>query len=56
MKEYDLELTKNQKGQEKLIPSIIKIRELFPREDADELKRILVKLRKILSDNVKTQI
>ena len=44
------------KGQEKLIPSIIKIKEQFPREDADELKRILVKLRKILSDNVKTQI
>ncbi|MGN0015306.1 MAG: MarR family winged helix-turn-helix transcriptional regulator [Candidatus Gastranaerophilaceae bacterium] len=43
-------------SQEKLIPSIMKLKEIFPKEDCDELKRILEKLRKILSDNVETQI
>lgn len=44
------------KGQEILTPSIKKIKELFSKEDADELKRILEKLRKLLAENVKTQI
>lgn len=44
------------KGQEIIAPSIVKIKELFSKEDADELKRILQKLRKILAENVETQI
>lgn len=39
-----------------LTPSILKIREKFTEKDSEELKRILKKLRKILSDNVETQI
>lgn len=41
---------------DKLLPSITKLKELFPKEDVSELRRILTKLRQILSTTVKTQI
>ncbi len=43
-------------GVEKLAPSIMKTREQFTDEDSQELKRILRKLRRILAENVTTQI
>lgn len=39
-----------------LAPSIFKLREEFTEKDSEELIRILKKLRKILAENVETQI
>ncbi|MBQ2645275.1 hypothetical protein IJG14_06870 [bacterium] len=44
------------KAQEKLMPSILKMKELFPQEDVDELKKMLNKIRSVLSEHVQTNI